>query len=110
MPTRTDPSPAEEKRLPAEHSVSSGTDPFRGYSTEKRPLAAYAELVGLYNLAFLVFVAAAKTSGRSLPRRLAPGDILLVGVATFKLSRLLAKDVVTSPLRAPFTTFESLSG
>lgn len=76
----------------------------------KRPLAAYGELVGLYNLAFVVFVAATKASGRPLPERLALGDVLLVGVATFKLSRLLARDVVTSPLRAPFTTYEGMAG
>src|SRR5947209_17193898 len=83
-----------------------GRDPFAGYSKEERPLVAYAELVGLYHLALAMFLAAAKGAGRPLPRRVAWGDILLVGVATFKLSRLIAKDVVVSPLRAPFTTFE----
>lgn len=34
----------------------------------------------------------------------------LVGVATHKVARLIAKDPVTSPLRAPFTTFEGTSG
>jgi len=31
-------------------------------------------------------------------------------VATHKLSRIIAKDPVTSPLRVPFTTFEGTSG
>ena len=31
-------------------------------------------------------------------------------MATHKLSRIIAKDPVTSPLRAPFTTFEGTSG
>ena len=83
---------------------------FAGYSREERPLVPYSELVGLYQLAFVLFLAAAKASGRSLPQRVPVGDILLVGVATFKLSRLIAKDVVTSPLRAPFARFEELSG
>jgi hypothetical protein len=33
-----------------------------------------------------------------------------MSVATHKLSRILAKDPVTSPLRAPFTTFNGTSG
>jgi hypothetical protein len=83
---------------------------FAGYSREERPLVAYTELVGFYHLAFAMFLAAARGAGRPLPQRVALGDILLVGVATFKMSRLVAKDLVTSPLRAPFTTFEGLAG
>jgi hypothetical protein len=93
-----------------EHHGGSGRDLFAGYSKEERPLIAYAELVGLYNLAFAMFLAAAKGAGRPLPQRVPMSDILLVGVATFKLSRLIAKDLVISPLRAPFTTFEGMAG
>jgi len=96
--------------MPRAPADGAGRNLFAGYSAEARPLAAYAELMGLYNLAFAVFLAAAKGAGRPLPERLSPGDILLAGVATFKLSRLLAKDLVASPLRAPFTTFQGLSG
>jgi Protein of unknown function (DUF1360) len=87
-----------------------GRDLFAGYSKEERPLVAYAELVGLYHLAFAMFIAAARAVDRPLPRRVNWADILLVGVATFKMSRLVAKDVVTSPLRAPFATFEEMAG
>jgi hypothetical protein len=38
------------------------------------------------------------------------GDVVLLAIATHKLSRLLAKDAVTSPLRAPFTHFEGPAG
>jgi hypothetical protein len=38
-----------------------------------------------------------------LARPLSAGDLILYGVATHKLSRMVAKDVVTSPLREPFT-------
>src|SRR5205085_6857823 len=37
-------------------------------------------------------------------------DIALLAVATHKLSRLIARDPVTSPLRAPFTRFAGTSG
>ncbi len=100
----------EQKPLPAPHEGGAAGKLFAGYSKEERPLIAYVELVGLYNLAFAMFLAAAKGAGRPLPQRLAVSDILLVGVATFKMSRLVAKDLVTSPLRAPFTTFEGLAG
>ena len=37
-------------------------------------------------------------------------DVLLSAVATHKLSRLITKDPVTSPLCAPFTTFQGQEG
>ena len=48
--------------------------------------------------------------GHVLPERVGAADLALVTVATHKLSRLLAKDPVTSPLRAPFTRFAGTSG
>src|SRR5690606_8159414 len=47
---------------------------------------------------------------RRLPERIDPQDIALVALATHKLSRLVSKDPVTSPLRAPFTRFRGVSG
>ncbi|MBA3833255.1 MAG: DUF1360 domain-containing protein [Chthoniobacterales bacterium] len=38
------------------------------------------------------------------------GDLLLLGLATQKASRVLARDRVTQPLRAPFTEFEGPGG
>ena len=35
---------------------------------------------------------------------------MLLGVATHKLSRLIATDTATSPLRAPFTRYEGGAG
>src|SRR5437763_638475 len=96
-----------------EQSASQGEGPldiWKGYSEEERPLAAYTELVGLYHLALVVFLIAARNTGRPLPRRIPLGDILLLGLATFKLSRLLAKDIVTSPFRAPFTIYQGPAG
>ena len=48
--------------------------------------------------------------GHVLPERLSLADLALLTVATHKLSRLLAKDPVTSPLRAPFTRYAGTSG
>ncbi|RZS91744.1 uncharacterized protein DUF1360 [Motilibacter rhizosphaerae] len=73
---------------------------------EDRPLGTYTALVGLYaalGLGTLTTLARRR-------ERLAPGDIALLSVATFKASRVLTKGTVTSPLRAPFTRFAGTSG
>lgn len=80
--------------------------PTQGYSDEPRPLKAYLGLVGIFNLLFAAFLLLAKCGKRPVPERVALIDIATLGVATHKVSRLLAKDSVTSPMRAPFTTFE----
>jgi hypothetical protein len=74
----------------------------------ERPLAGYLELMAAYALATLGPAAVAHRRGR-LPERLGPWDVVQLGVATHKLSRILAKDPVTSPLRAPFTTYVGLA-
>jgi hypothetical protein len=77
---------------------------------DDRPLAAYGGLIGLFNATLVGFLLAARRAGRPLPEHVGFGDIVLLGVATHKLSRLLAKDTVTSALRAPFTEFEQPAG
>lgn len=74
-----------------------------------RPLAGYVGAMGAYAGVVAVAGTAARLLRRPLP---APGpwDVALAAVATHQLSRTLAKDPVTSPLRAPFTRFEGQSG
>ena len=83
---------------------------FSGYAHEHRPLRAYGVLTGTFGAAFAAALSGAVGSGRPLPARMGLGDILLMGVATHKLSRLLAKDKVTSFIRAPFTEYQEASG
>lgn len=71
----------------------------------RRPLRGYLALLGGYGVAAAALVTAARISRRPLPRPGA-GDVLLLTVATYKASRLLTKDAVTSPLRAPFTRYD----
>jgi hypothetical protein len=73
-----------------------------------RPLAGYLKLMSVYATGTLGAVLAARKAGR-VPARLSPWDVAQLAVATHKVSRLIAKDPVTSPLRAPFTTYEGLS-
>jgi hypothetical protein len=77
------------------------------YSDEHRPLAAY----GLLTAAFGALFAGGGLALRArMPERPRAGDLALAGVATYKISRLLAKDRVTSVLRAPFTRYEGDAG
>ncbi|MGH8903520.1 MAG: DUF1360 domain-containing protein [Egibacteraceae bacterium] len=70
---------------------------------EDRPLGALAGLMAAYGCVVATLGLLVRRSERSLPERFAVGDLVLVAVATHKLSRLIAKDSITSPLRAPFT-------
>jgi Protein of unknown function (DUF1360) len=79
-----------------------------GYAPpEKRPpLLAYTAFMAIFNVLFSGALLIARRQGRELPQRPAPGDVILVGVAAHKLSRLIGKDKVTSPLRAPFPNWK----
>ena len=50
-----------------------------------------------------------RRSGRELPERFPAGDLFLMSVGTYKLSRLIAKDRITSFVRAPLTRFQGES-
>ena len=75
-----------------------------------RPLGSFVALMGIYSAAVGGGALIVRRRARQLPQRLDPADLALLSVATHKIARLLAKDPVTSPLRAPFTTFEGTSG
>ncbi|MBX6383467.1 MAG: DUF1360 domain-containing protein [Microbispora sp.] len=83
----------------------------RGYEgRDNRPLASYARVLAVYGGAVTVLLAAAKLTGRRGPEKIEVMDLALMGLFTHRLSRTLAKDPVTSPIRAPFTRFEGVSG
>ena len=84
-------------------------DPTAGHSAQHRPLAAYGAIAAAFNGALAAGLIAAKRADR-LPERYRAGDVALLVGATAKLSRLIAKDRVTSVIRAPFTRFEEDSG
>ncbi len=76
---------------------------------EDRPLRSYAALVAAYGTVLAGLLAFAGRRG-GLPEHLAFHDLVLAAVATQKVSRLVAKAPVTSPLRAPFTRYKGTSG
>ncbi|HEY8077139.1 MAG TPA: DUF1360 domain-containing protein [Labilithrix sp.] len=73
------------------------------------PLAGYAMIMGAFTLAFTPLLVRAAARG-ALPRNVETRDLVLMGVATHKLTRILTRDWVTSPLRAPFTQYVKSEG
>jgi hypothetical protein len=105
---RTEPvvrTPADVFERPAAvaHEIA---EEYRG--DEDRPLGSFVGVMSVYS--GLVAVGALVARRRGVRPEVNLGDIALVGVATHKISRLLARDPVTSPLRAPFTEFKGTSG
>jgi hypothetical protein len=74
---------------------------------EHRPLGGYAVLSGVFATALSGGLLAARSR---VPERWDVRDVVLSGVATYKISRLIAKDKVTSFARAPFTRFQHKAG
>ncbi|MFI5914248.1 DUF1360 domain-containing protein [Dactylosporangium sp. NPDC051541] len=79
-------------------------------ASDERPLRGYATVLGVFAAAAGAVAGVARLTGRQLPERPAAGDLALLAVATHKVSRLITKDAITSPLRAPFTEFEEPAG
>ncbi len=94
---------------PLDALEAAAPDPFAGHAEQYRPLGAYAALAAAFNTGLVGFLVAAERKGK-LPERYAAADLALMAVGTFKLSRLLAKDRVTSAIRAPFTEFQDDAG
>ena len=88
------------------------TATYEGYAPpeERPPLAAYATFATVFHAAMASAVVAAKRSGRELPARVEAGDIVLIGTASYKLSRLISKKKITAFVRAPFTELEGRGG
>lgn len=100
---------AEEKHREGGREEGIPDGPFSGYSEVHTPLAGYATLLGAWTAIYGGLLVAAQRGDR-LPERIPPADIALLGVATHKLTRILTKDWVTAPLRAPFVRYGGSAG
>lgn len=67
---------------------------------EERPLPEYAALAATFGTVLAGFLAVA---GRRVPERMSLADTVRIGLASYKVGRLIAKDRVTSFVRAPVT-------
>jgi hypothetical protein len=86
------------------------TEKERYSGGQDRPLGGYLAALGVYTAAVGTLAGVTRLTGREIPDGLRVQDILLAAVATQKLSRLITRDPVTSPLRAPFTVYEGQEG
>ncbi|GII85630.1 hypothetical protein Ssi03_36200 [Sphaerisporangium siamense] len=84
-----------------ERAYENGTD---------RPLGSYLRILTVYGGAVAGLVGLGRLVGARPPERIAPLDLVLMGLTTHRMSRTLSKDPVTSPLRAPFTRYAGVSG
>ena len=81
-----------------------GADSTDGAGRHPRERAgSYGLVMSIYATATGAFLAWRQASGKGLPERLDPRDVITIGVATHKTSRLISKDKVATPIRAPFT-------
>ncbi|MBY8841271.1 DUF1360 domain-containing protein [Streptomyces sp. SP2-10] len=79
------------------------TDAARYDDRGEVPLGGYAALASVFAAGAGTFALLARRRGVRLPHEVPPWDVALLGAATYKTSRLLAKDKITSFVRAPFT-------
>src|SRR5919107_1658047 len=77
---------------------------------EPRPLGEDLGAMGVYVGLVGAAATAIRVSGRELPSRIPLGDAVLLTIGTFRLARRIAKDPVTAPVRAPFTSYQGTSG
>jgi hypothetical protein len=97
------PPPQQTQALPSVQSSNGDRDP----AEPRARLVPYGLLAGAYAAALGAFMWRFR---RRLPQEIAPRDLALIGVASHKTSRTIAKDKVTAPLRAPFTEHEGDAG
>src|ERR1043165_4402878 len=76
---------------------------------EEQLLTEYATVLGFYLASVAVLTGIAVQQDR-LPKKFSLLDLALLGIATHKLSRIVAKDRITSILRAPFVSYIRSSG
>lgn len=85
--------------------------PFTGHSPQQpRPLGSYGVLTVVYAAVCAAFTAWFHGSGRPLPEEIGSRDLAFGAIATYKLARMIARDRVTSVVRAPFTEFQDDAG
>ncbi len=77
---------------------------------DPKPLSGYAILLLVFHATVALIATVFMRSRKRLPETIPPGDIALLSIGTFKLSRLLTKDKVTAAVRAPFTEYQADAG
>lgn len=79
-------------------------------ATGDKPLGGYAVLTAIFGAGVTAASIATAARGRDLPDEVRVRDVAMIGIATHKLTRLIAKDRVTSFIRAPFARYQDEAG
>lgn len=74
-------------------------------TTPQQPLRSYSALATAFNIGLAGGIWAL-TRSRKLPERIDVQDLLLLGITTFELSRIVTRGKITSFLRRPFAAYE----
>jgi hypothetical protein len=81
----------------------------REYAPE-RSLRGYSGAMAVFAAYCAALIATAQAKDRPLPQRIEPLDLVVGAAATYRFSKLVSKNVVTSPIRAPFTEYVGSGG
>jgi hypothetical protein len=81
-----------------------------GAQRADRPLGGYLSTMSTYAAVTGTAALVSRWRGVRLPRAVPLTDVALLGVATYRLSRLLTREPITSPLRAKFTRYVDKGG
>lgn len=73
-------------------------------------IAGYLSVMSVFGTVVAATGVWARRHGRGLAASYAAGDLVLGAIATHKFSRLISKEGVTTPLRAPFTEWQGNIG
>lgn len=103
-------SPLRERLSEWRSVVERERDAYSGSEENDRPLGGYVALLGAYGAIVGAGAGLVRWRGARLPERFSSSDLALMAVATYKISRIVTKDPVTSPVRAPVTRFEGPTG
>jgi hypothetical protein len=82
---------------------------YAGAAADELPIGGYATMMTLFIGSFSAMTVAARRAG-VLPARIPLRDILLLGVATHKLTRIVTRERIAIPLRVPFTRYDGTDG
>jgi hypothetical protein len=77
---------------------------------EARPLGGYVAVMAVFAALVTGACGLIAAGRRGLSESVRPWDVFLLTVGTHKVSRTISKDAVTSPLRAPFTSYVGSGG
>jgi hypothetical protein len=76
---------------------------------DELPLGAYATLAAIFVVGLSTLLGTLATE-RRLPREVSTRDLVLTGIATQRLARVITRDRVMQPFRAPFAEYHGPAG